>query len=97
VPYTNPFPALAIPRHSSIYRACELIDGWRGAIITNQSLFDGLDGALMLLVCIVFNIFHPLFWLPKNTSPAIEERGVDMSEGVGMAKGNDKARGAVPA
>jgi hypothetical protein len=51
----------------------------------------------MLLVCIVFNIFHPLFWLPKNTSPAIEERGVDMSEGVGMVKGNDKARGAVPA
>jgi len=42
-----------------IYRTVELTEGWSGAIISNQRLFIGLDGTMILLSMVFLNIFHP--------------------------------------
>lgn len=51
----------------SIYRTIELVQGWEGYLITHESYFIGLDGAMMVLAVIVFNIFHPGFLLPIDS------------------------------
>ena len=75
-PPSNPSPAqrtrpltLAHPPSSpnrSIYRTVELLDGWDGKIITNQTLFNVLDGMLIALALGIFVIVHPGFLLPRR-------------------------------
>ncbi|KAG9008964.1 hypothetical protein FRB94_005529 [Tulasnella sp. JGI-2019a] len=43
----------------SIYRTAELLDGWGGPIITNETMFNLLDGVPVLLAMITLNVFHP--------------------------------------
>jgi hypothetical protein len=50
----------------SVYRSIELIDGWEGAIMKKQTLFDLLDGMLMALAVWIFNIVHPGWFLPRH-------------------------------
>ncbi|KAJ9114918.1 hypothetical protein QFC20_001291 [Naganishia adeliensis] len=50
----------------SVYRSIELLDGWEGAIMKKQTLFDLLDGMLMLLSVLLFNIVHPGWFLPRH-------------------------------
>ncbi|CAG7847945.1 SubName: Full=Related to RSB1-integral membrane transporter or flippase that may transport LCBs from the cytoplasmic side toward the extracytoplasmic side of the membrane {ECO:0000313/EMBL:CCA69445.1} [Serendipita indica DSM 11827] len=45
------------------YRTVELQDGWTGRIITNQSLFNLLDGMPIVLCTFIFNILHPGYLL----------------------------------
>jgi len=51
----------------SIYRTIELLDGWTGPIISNEGLFCGLDGLMVFLATAVFNVIHPLWYLPRKT------------------------------
>ncbi|KAG8891158.1 hypothetical protein FRC01_014870, partial [Tulasnella sp. 417] len=43
----------------SIYRTIELLDGWNGPIITNETLFNVLDGTQILLAMVTLNVLHP--------------------------------------
>ncbi|PVG04551.1 RTA1 like protein [Serendipita vermifera] len=47
----------------AIYRTIELNDGWSGAIITNQALFNWLDGMPITVCTYTFNILHPGYLL----------------------------------
>jgi hypothetical protein len=50
----------------SIYRTIELSQGWSGYLITHESYFIGLDGAMMVVAVVVFNILHPGWLLPDG-------------------------------
>lgn len=43
----------------SVYRVAELSEGWQGALIKNQHLFIGFEGAMVIVAVLVLNIFHP--------------------------------------
>jgi len=43
----------------SVYRVAELGEGWEGALIKNQSLFIGLEGAMVVVAVLSLNFFHP--------------------------------------
>lgn len=43
----------------SIYRVAELSEGWNGALIENQHLFIGFEGAMVVVAVLVLNLFHP--------------------------------------
>lgn len=51
----------------SIYRTVELLDGWTGPIISNEALFCALDGLMVFLATAIFNIIHPMWYLPRKT------------------------------
>ncbi|KAL8735525.1 MAG: hypothetical protein Q9166_000693 [cf. Caloplaca sp. 2 TL-2023] len=74
-----------------IYRSIELIQGWRGYLITTERYFIGLDGALMVIAVAVFVVANPHWLLPhkvKCTDTSLEsgnqntavEKSVDGSE-----------------
>jgi hypothetical protein len=50
----------------SIYRTIELVQGWNGYLITHETYFIALDGAMMVLAVAVFNIIHPAWFMPKG-------------------------------
>lgn len=58
----------------SIYRTIELLEGWSGYLITHEVYFIALDGAMMIAAVAIFNIFHPAWLLPKETSGKSLER-----------------------
>ena len=43
----------------SLYRVAELSEGWEGALIKNQKLFIGLEGAMVIVAVLSLNAFHP--------------------------------------
>lgn len=50
----------------SIYRTIELLEGWSGYLITREGFFIGLDGIPMVLAVVVFNLFHPYWFMPRE-------------------------------
>ena len=62
---------LTLAASSLNLRCPELLSGWHGPIIQNQTLFEILDGAMILASLVALNILHPLWLLPrKETSSA---------------------------
>lgn len=55
----------------SIYRTIELSQGWSGYLITHESYFIGLDGAMMIIATAVFNLCHPGWLVPAQISPPL--------------------------
>ncbi|KAG8927882.1 hypothetical protein FRC03_011467 [Tulasnella sp. 419] len=49
----------------SVYRTIELLDGWNGSIISNQLLFNLLDGMPIVVAMFSLNVFHPGYLLPR--------------------------------
>ena len=43
----------------SIYRVAELSEGWTGALIRNQHLFVGFEGAMVVVAVLILNALHP--------------------------------------
>ena len=81
--------------HSAIYRTIELDSGWDGKIITNQVLFNWLDGAMITLATYTFNILHPgwlLFRRSGSTERDEEVRKVDDAKRVKENSGGTTAR-----
>lgn len=72
----------------SIYRTIELLQGWSGYLITHQSYFVALDGAMMVIAVGVFNFVHPGWFLPVN----YEEEDALQREGEG-GRGSSFANG----
>ena len=56
----------------NFYRAVELSQGWTGFLITHEVYFTVLDGALMALVPITFNIFHPAKYITGIPEPGAD-------------------------
>ncbi|CAI7583654.1 unnamed protein product [Penicillium bialowiezense] len=53
----------------SIYRTIELLQGWRGYLITHELYFIVLDGAMMVAASAVFNLVNP-GWLLDSVKGA---------------------------
>ncbi|KAJ5105918.1 RTA-like protein [Penicillium alfredii] len=62
----------------SIYRTIELSQGWTGYLITHESYFIGLDGAMMVVAVAIFNVLHPGWLLPSSESVG-EKRDITSS------------------
>ncbi|GAB1205283.1 hypothetical protein APSETT445_003956 [Aspergillus pseudonomiae] len=63
----------------SIYRTIELLQGWTGYLITRERFFIGLDGITMVLAVVVFNIFHPYWFLPTEQESRKEDSWVSLT------------------
>ncbi|CAG8365928.1 unnamed protein product [Penicillium salamii] len=59
----------------SIYRTIELSQGWSGYLITHESYFIALDGAMMILSVAIFNLLHPGWLLPREKAPSMKREG----------------------
>ena len=55
----------------SIYRTVELLEGWKGYLITTEWFFIGLDGITMVLAVVVYNFIHPGWFSSKTTAKEI--------------------------
>ncbi|KAJ5132490.1 hypothetical protein N7448_006648 [Penicillium atrosanguineum] len=64
----------------SIYRTIELSQGWTGYLITHESYFIGLDGAMMIIAVAVFNIIHPGWLLPNHEKSNAWKREISGDE-----------------
>lgn len=51
------------------YRAVELGQGWDGFLISTEAYFCVLDAGLMVLAVIIFNVFHPAWYLRGSVKP----------------------------
>jgi hypothetical protein len=43
----------------SVYRVAELSNGWDGPLMKRQDLFIGFEGVMIIVACLVLNVFHP--------------------------------------
>lgn len=70
----------------SIYRTVELLQGWKGFLITHEKYFVALDGAMMVVAVAVFNVLHPGWLLPgqERTSQLKRETLADEIEKNGV-------------
>ncbi|CAD6566894.1 MAG: hypothetical protein ASARMPRED_000182 [Alectoria sarmentosa] len=76
----------------SIYRVAELSEGWTGALIENQHLFIGFEGAMVIVAVLVLNLFHPGYcfregYAQKKYKNLLRRKG-KRSEDVGDEKGS---------
>ena len=53
-----------------VYRSIELLQGWRGELITTQRYFIALDGTMMIIALAAFNICNPGDLLAKFKTQA---------------------------
>ncbi|KAL8818583.1 MAG: hypothetical protein Q9223_002808 [Gallowayella weberi] len=68
-----------------IYRTIELLQGWRGHLITTERYFIGLDGALMAIAVLTFVFVNPGRLLPHKgecTGNQNAEKAADGNESV---------------
>lgn len=49
----------------SVYRTIELLQGWRGNLITVERYFIALDATMILVALIIFNLLNPGALLQK--------------------------------
>lgn len=71
---TSAVAALILIRN--FYRAVELGQGWHGYLISHEVYFCVLDGALMALAPIIFNIWYPAKYV--TGIPHTGLKGVDL-------------------
>lgn len=60
----------------AIYRSVELLEGWSGHLMTTERYFFGLDGAMMIVAVVVFNIARPGWaepWKGKSGNSSVSE------------------------
>ena len=66
----------------SVYRVVELAEGWGGALIKNQSLFVGFEGALIAVAVLVLNGWHPGRFFGGVAKGEVEEVEEEKERGV---------------
>ena len=82
----------------SIYRVAELSEGWTGALIQNQHLFIGFEGAMVVAAVLVLNLFHPGYCFRegyvqkkyRNVFRKKEKVNVDVGDEKGLDVGDEK-------
>jgi len=65
------------------YRSIELIQGWRGFLITHEGFFIGLDAVPMAICMISLNICHPGWAFPAKAVSVVVPADVYQAELVG--------------
>ncbi|KAF2239605.1 RTA1-domain-containing protein [Viridothelium virens] len=79
----------------NFYRAVELGQGWKGYLITHEIYFCLLDGMLMALSLLAFNIVHPAWFVdPSRHNPERDletKRPSDSSLDPGVMLGDARA------
>ena len=60
----------------NFYRAVELGQGWKGYLITHEVYFAVLDGALMAICVLIFNVFFPARFVDGHDAPSYDGRGM---------------------
>jgi len=64
----------------SVYRVAELSEGWSGPLMSRQDLFIGFEGVMIIVACLVLNVFHPSIFFKE------------MMDGAGGLGGGKKAK-----
>ena len=77
----------------SIYRVAELSEGWTGALIQNQRLFIGFEGAMVVVAVLVLNAFHPGYcfregYVQRKYSNLFRRKKQEGAADVGHEKGS---------
>ena len=88
----------------SIYRVAELSEGWTGALIQNQRLFIGFEGAMVVVAVLVLNAFHPGYCFRegyeqkkyKNLFRKKEQRPSDVADEKGSPVQDGSSGAATP-
>lgn len=88
----------------SIYRVAELSEGWTGALIENQHLFIGFEGAMVIVAVLVLNMFHPGYCFKegyvqkkyRNLFRKKEKRSADVGDEKGSPVRNESSGAATP-
>lgn len=88
----------------SIYRVAELSEGWNGALIRNQHLFIGFEGAMVVVAVLVLNLFHPGYcfregYVQKKYTNLFRKKGksnVDVGDEKGSPVPNASSGAATP-
>lgn len=88
----------------SIYRVAELSEGWTGALIKNQHLFIGFEGAMVVVAVLVLNAFHPGYCFRagyvqkkyKNLFRNKEKRSADVGDEKGSPLRDGSSGAATP-
>lgn len=65
-----------------VYRSIELLQGWRGELITDEKYVVALEGSMMFIAVAVFNIFSPGVLLDGTRAcmAVVESRVMEESE-----------------
>ncbi|KAF7300384.1 hypothetical protein HMN09_00921800 [Mycena chlorophos] len=71
----------------SVYRLIELAGGWEGRIIHTQVYFTVLDGGMIALAILTWNVVHPGLFFPSKPPPGMG-MGMSGEGGEGEGKGN---------
>lgn len=58
--------------HASLIQI-ELLEGWNGPIITNETLFIVLDGMAVYGAAVIFHFVHPGKFMPHATATGNDE------------------------
>ncbi|KAL9115155.1 MAG: hypothetical protein Q9227_000949 [Pyrenula ochraceoflavens] len=64
----------------NIYRCVELAQGWNGYLISREVYFAVLDGMLMAICVVLFNIVHPAWYLNSASPATTEDRNLESSD-----------------
>lgn len=75
----------------SIYRTIELLQGWRGYLITHELYFIVLDGVMMIVACAVFNLLNP-GWLLRSVKGATLSESRSAVQSTEFKPENDRER-----
>jgi hypothetical protein len=56
----------------NVYRSVELLQGWRGLLITHEKFAVGLEGVVMAIASVAFNFCHPRRLLVKQVDEGMD-------------------------
>jgi len=81
----------------SIYRVAELSEGWEGALMKNQHLFIGFEGAMVVVAVLVLNLWHPGFcfregYVRRRYGNLVRRRGVSEKGGTDRGESGSEER-----
>lgn len=60
-----------------VYRSIELLQGWRGYLITTERYAIALEGCMMIIAVAVFNVYHPGRLLAKAKQSVNENENAE--------------------
>ncbi|KAI9875332.1 MAG: hypothetical protein M1830_008603 [Pleopsidium flavum] len=94
VPYVRKAPVNLICCDNALGHVHELLQGWRGYLITNERFAIALEGTMMLIAVAIFNLNTPGLLLAKGkaTAQMQEPQEVSLTDVNGDGKSNRRER-----
>ena len=69
-----------------IYRSIELLQGWKGYLIENERFAIALDGGMIVVAVVVFNVFNPGSLLKEARAASAVQREPTVEDALPEAK-----------